>query len=405
MMKQMPVVPNSGQDKPWEDSEFGRPPIGHTDHWLVRGEWMVRAHGKSRVQSYSPLHSRTPMPPGELLHDCVVVKFYGGRPEPVIQHRRWLWSVDKDKDHWRGYTFFQRKMTRSVGSSSEPAPTQLDPPTASEEPSAAVQSVREAMAVSAGSGSQSAHEPLMSARASHGGGYRQTGVVEKGRQAVERPLQLGKVGAEKDDRISDWSEVSSDLEEVPPHVRIHREGKHEAMPYIPAGVKGKYKGKIKGKIKGDADAEEVLREMQRVAEQEMRIERMERQEELYGPVRGEPESSSGSSYPTALAFREARFEKLEIEKLNFEAGSSVLKLLKFEPWKLHFKASRLCREAPKWSFQKLQNGASRSSKMELPEASKWSFQKLHFGASGLHTVTLKSFGGCLQTSSMSFFFY
>ena len=84
----------------------------------------------------------------------------------------------------------------------------------------------------------------------------------------------------------------------------------------------------------------------------------------------------------SLAFREARFEKLEIEKLNFEAGSSVLKLLKFEPWKLHFKASRLCREAPKWSFQ-----------------------KLHFGASGLHTVTLKSFGGCLQTSSMSFFFY
>ena len=83
-----------------------------------------------------------------------------------------------------------------------------------------------------------------------------------------------------------------------------------------------------------------------------------------------------------LAFREARFEKLEIEKLNFEAGSSVLKLLKFEPWKLHFKASRLCREAPKWSFQ-----------------------KLHFGAAGLHTVTLKSFGGCLQTSSMSFFFY
>ena len=173
----------------------------------------------------------------------------------MVQHRRWLWSVDKDKDHWRGYTFFQRKMTRSIGSSSEPAPTQLDPPTPSGETS--VQSAREAMAAAAGSGSQSAHEPLMSARASHGSGYRQTGVVEKGRQAVERPLQLGKVGAEKDDPISDWSEVSSDLEEIPPDVKVRREGRHGAMPYITAGVKGKFKGKIKGKVKGDPEADEA----------------------------------------------------------------------------------------------------------------------------------------------------
>ena len=74
-MMQMPVGPKSGQDKPREAAEFGRPPIGRADHWLMRGEWMVRAHGKSRVQSYSPLHSRTPLPPEELLHDCVVVKF------------------------------------------------------------------------------------------------------------------------------------------------------------------------------------------------------------------------------------------------------------------------------------------------------------------------------------------
>ena len=59
-MMQMPVAPKSGQDKPWEDAEFGRPPIGRADHWLMRGEWMVRAHGKSRVQSYAPLRSRTP---------------------------------------------------------------------------------------------------------------------------------------------------------------------------------------------------------------------------------------------------------------------------------------------------------------------------------------------------------
>ena len=90
----------------------------------------------------------------------------------------------------------------------------------------------------------------------------------------------------------------------------------------------------------------------------------------------------GNAEYKTLAFREARFEKLEIEKLNFEAGSSILKLLKIEAWKLHFRASGLSQEAPKWSFRKLQNEASRSSKMELPEASKWSFQKLHFGASG-----------------------
>ena len=31
----------------------------------------------------------------------------------------------------------------------------------------------------------------------------------------------------------------------------------------------------------------------------------------------------------SLGFREARFEKLEIEKLHFEAGSFVLELLSF----------------------------------------------------------------------------
>ena len=101
----------------------------------------------------------------------------------------------------------------------------------------------------------------------------------------------------------------------------------------------------------------------------------------FAPLSDQPVVTA-SVHDATLAFREARFEKLEIEKFNFEAGSSILKLLKIEAWKLHFRASGLSQEAPKWSFRKLQNEASRSSKMELPEASKWSFQKLHFGASG-----------------------
>ena len=59
----------------------------------------------------------------------------------------------------------------------------------------------------------------------------------------------------------------------------------------------------------------------------------------------------------SLGFREARFEKRENEKLHFEAGSFVLELLSF------------------WAFG-LPKGASGSSNMELPEAPKWSFQKL-----------------------------
>ena len=107
--------------------------------------------------------------------------------------------------------------------------------------------------------------------------------------------------AEIEDPIEEWSLVSSeeDAEEVPPDVKIHRDARHEAMHYITAGVKGKYKGKLKGKVKGDPDVDEAyLRELQRAEDQQTRIQRMERQEELYGPVRGEPESSSSSSYPT-----------------------------------------------------------------------------------------------------------
>ena len=295
-MMQTPVAPKSGEGKPWETAEFGRPPIGRADHWLMRGEWMIRAHGKSRVQSYSPLHSRTPLPPEELLHDCVVVKFYEGRPEPVVQNRRWLWSVDKDKDHWRGYTFFQRKMTRSVGISSEVAPTQLDPPTQGGEPSASMveavethgecmQSVREAVSRSTATGV--------------GGGYASgSGAVARGKAAASTSLVMRRL-PEVEDPIEDWSVVSSeDLEEVPPDVQVRREGHHGAMPYFTAGVKGKFKGKIKGKVKGDPEADEdYMRELQRAADQEMRMERLERNEELYGPVRREPESSS-SSYPT-----------------------------------------------------------------------------------------------------------
>ena len=293
MMTQMPVAPESGEGKPWEAAEFGRPPIGRADHWLMRGEWMVRAHGKSRVQSYSPLHSRTPLPPEELLHDCVVVKFYEGRPEPVIQNRRWLWSVDKDRDHWRGYTFFQRRMTRSIGSSSDAAPTQLDPPTPAEEPSAAVQSVREAMTRSMGSGSQSAHEPLPSSRASHG--YRQADVAEKGRQAVERPVHLGVVGAEQEDPISDWSEVTSDLEEIPPDVKVVKDPKHGAMPY----GRGRGKG-VKGKFTPGLTDEE-LRLLQRAERAQMRDDVEELAEERYGPLRGPQHDTSSSSGPSGTS--------------------------------------------------------------------------------------------------------
>ena len=293
MMTQLPVAPKSGEGKPWEAAEFGRPPIGRADHWLMRGEWMVRAHGKSRVQSYSPLHSRTPLPPEELLHDCVVVKFYEGRPEPVIQNRRWLWSVDKDKDHWRGYTFFQRRMTRSIGSSSDAAPTQLDPPTPAEEPSAAVQSVREAMTRSMGSGSQSAHEPLPSSRASHG--YRQAGVAEKGRQAVERPVHLGVVGVEQEDPISDWSEVTSDLEEIPPDVKVVKDPKHGAMPY----GRGRGKG-VKGKFTPGLTDEE-LRLLQRAERAQMRDDVEELAEERYGPLRGPQHDTSSSSGPSGTS--------------------------------------------------------------------------------------------------------
>ena len=126
-----------------------------------------------------------------------------------------------------------------------------------------------------------------------GGGYASgLGAVARGKAAASTTLVLRRL-PEVEDPIEDWSVVSSDdLEEVPPDVRVRREGHHGAMPYIIAGVKGKYKGKIKGKVKGDPDADEAyLRELQRAADQEMRMERMERHEELYGPVRGEPESS------------------------------------------------------------------------------------------------------------------
>ena len=189
---------------------------------------------------------------------------------------------------------FQRKMTRSIGSSSELAPTQLDPPTPSGEPSEAVQSVREAVSGSTGSGSQSAHEPLMSARASHGGGYRQTGAVEKGRQAVERPLQLGKVGAEKekDDPISDWSEVS-DLEEIPPDLKVVKEPQHGATPY------GRGKG-VKGKSTPGLTDEELR--VSRRAERAQRWDVVEElAEERYGPLRGPQHDTSSSSGPSGTS--------------------------------------------------------------------------------------------------------
>ena len=50
------------------------------------------------------------------------------------------------------------------------------------------------------------------------------------------------------------------------------------------------------------------------------------------PARFRRPSSSASakvSQLKSLGFREARFEKLEIEKLHFEAGSFVLELLSF----------------------------------------------------------------------------
>ena len=126
------------------------------------------------------------------------------------------------------------------------------------------------------------------------------GAVARGKAAASTTLVLTRL-PEEEDPIEDWSVVSSDLEEVPPDVKVRREGHHGAMPYITADVKGKYKGKTKGKVKGDPEADEAyLRELQRAAGHEMRMERMERNEKLYGPVRREPESSS-SSYPTGTS--------------------------------------------------------------------------------------------------------
>ena len=63
----------------------------------------------------------------------------------------------------------------------------------------------------------------------------------------------------------------------------------------------------------------------------------------------------------SLGFREAPFEKLNFGKLDFRAGSCILKLLGFEAWKLQNEASQKCfwearflmpgQEASKWSFQ------------------------------------------------------
>ena len=77
--------------------------------------------------------------------------------------------------------------------------------------------------------------------------------------------------------------------------------------------------------------------------------------------------SGSSSFPRLprSSFWEAR---------NWEAS--------FWGWQLCFGASEFLNFwAWKWSFWKLKNGASRSSKIELPEAPKWSCQKLHFEAS------------------------
>ena len=156
-----------------------------------------------------------------------------------------------------------------------------------------MQSVREAMTRSMGSGSQSAHEPLPSSRASHG--YRQAGVAEKGRQAVERPVHLGVVGAEQEDPISDWSEVTSDLEEIPPDVKVVKDPKHGAMPY----GRGRGKG-VKGKFTPGLTDEE-LRVLQRAERAQMRDDAEELAEERYGPLRGPQHDTSSSSGPSGTS--------------------------------------------------------------------------------------------------------
>ena len=66
-------------------AEFGRPPIGRADHWLMRGEWMVRAHGKSRLafaleDSFATWRASTWLRGGEVLWG----KTWTGDPEPKM---------------------------------------------------------------------------------------------------------------------------------------------------------------------------------------------------------------------------------------------------------------------------------------------------------------------------------
>ena len=74
-------------------------------------------------------------------------------------------------------------------------------------------------------------------------------MAEKGRQAVERLLHLGREGAVQDDPISDWSD---EFEEVPPDVEILKEPQHGPMPY------GRGKGLKRKSTPGLTDEDFVL---------------------------------------------------------------------------------------------------------------------------------------------------
>ena len=94
--------------RPWEIRRFQTIPRASKDQWdlsLWSQGWLVRAHHKSRVMYYQPIHSTTPVDCGTLAPERVTVKI-----QPVHQIIEDQWTQPtraRSEQAWMGYTFFR----------------------------------------------------------------------------------------------------------------------------------------------------------------------------------------------------------------------------------------------------------------------------------------------------------
>ena len=105
-------------DEPWKLEWFSWPPQGKSDRWddslWSQHGWIVRAHGKERIQPFHPIHRSTPIQVESLHEERVTVVFNEDGKEVLLDH----WKQAKRfpfRSCWKGYTFFRRSSKGSMG--------------------------------------------------------------------------------------------------------------------------------------------------------------------------------------------------------------------------------------------------------------------------------------------------